>query len=152
MATKQAPPENMAEVVEDVEATGPRMGSAALNSVLQGISPQDVAGLYQQRGTGLDDRMNAALKIQDFITDVGTIANRHGLTQQQHFDMLTSLAANAPMAQMQDNVERMIPAAPPGDDVESLDEYSAFEGPEGDTDVMESRTMAAQRMRDREIA
>jgi hypothetical protein len=152
MATEQAPPGNMAEVVEDVEATGPRMGSAALNSVLQGINPQDVAGLYQQRGTGLDDRMNAAIKIQEFITDVGSVAERHGLTQQQHFDMLTSMGGNAPMAQMQQNVEQAIPAAPQGAEVESMDDYAAFEGPEGDTDVMESRTMAAQRLRDREIA
>ena len=152
MATKQAPPENMAEVVEDVETVGPRMGSAALNSVLQGINPEDVAGLYQQRGTGLDDRMNAALKIQQFIADVGTVADRHGLTQQQHFDMLTSIGGNAPMAQMQQNIEQQIPAAPAGAEVESVDDYTAFEGPAGDADVMEPRTMAAQRMRDREIA
>ena len=152
MATKQAPPENMAEVVEDVEAVGPRMGSAALNSVLQGINPQNVAGLYQQRGTGLDDRMNAAIKIQQFISDVGSVAERHGLTQQQHFDMLTSLGGNAPMAQMQQNIQQAIPVTPPGAEVESVDDYTAFEGPAGDLDTMESRTMAAQRMRDKATA
>jgi|TARA_R110001583_G_scaffold53172_10_gene164304 hypothetical protein len=152
MAIEPMPPTSMTEAVEDVEVSGPRMGSSALNSVLQGINPQDVGGLYERRGTGLDDRMNAALSIQEVISDVGSIASRHGLTQQQHFDMLTSLGGNAPMAQMQQNVEQAIPTEPQGAEVESVDDYAAFGSPEGDTDIMESRTMAAQRLRDKEIA
>lgn len=149
MVTSKAPPENMLDAVEDVDVAGPRTGSAALNSVLSQISPEDVAGLYQQRGTGIDDRMNAALRIQQVINDVNTVAQRHGLTQQQHFDMLTSLGGQAPLMAMQENIEEQIPTTPEGSPVESMDDYQAF-GEEDSVDVMEPRAMAAQRMRDRE--
>jgi len=112
MATERIPPTNMAEMVEGVDEMGPMAGSASLNSALEGVNPEDVAGLYQQRGTNPADRMGAALKLQEIVNDINGLVGSHGLSRDQHFNILRGLGSESPLGEIRAEVEERMPELP----------------------------------------
>ena len=112
MATEKVAPINMAEVVEDVEEIGPMTGSASLGRALQGIRPEDVAGLYEQRGTNPADRMGAAIKLQQIVNEINGLVGSHGLSKDQHFNLLRGLGSESPLGEVAAEVEERMPELP----------------------------------------